>query len=208
MGLDLPPDPWPCGRRRPTTLKRKTARRFACCGAITATGGLMATKSLGVLRAISILTIHAQRTFLPHVTQLEVASPRRTAPAAGDASVPLSRASFRWGTQQPASMIRSSCSANEARSGGSIASVMLVACRRSPKCLFGVKLEQGIPSGLGAAGRHPSRACVRLIRECLPFPMTAFCRNIGDGVRVVINWWRAIRPCTVSTPSSPRFSIV
>jgi hypothetical protein len=136
---------------------------------------------------MSIVTIHTHRTFLPHVTQLEVASPRRTAPAAGDASVPLSWASSRWGTQQPALMIRSTYSANDAWGGGNVASVMLVACRRSPKCLFGVKLEQGNPSGLGAAGRHPSGTSIGLIRECLPSPMTEFSRSVVDHVRVVLH---------------------
>jgi hypothetical protein len=36
------------------------------------------------------------------------------------------------------------------RGGGEDASVLLVACRRSPKCLIGVKHEQGTPGKLGS----------------------------------------------------------
>jgi hypothetical protein len=76
-------------------LKAEDSATSRMLQAITATGGLMAIKSSEVLRAMSIATIHAHCTFLSHVTQLEVASPGRMAPAAGDASVPLSWASSR-----------------------------------------------------------------------------------------------------------------
>jgi hypothetical protein len=94
--------------------------------------------------AMSDRTAPAHCMFLPHVMQLGVAFPCRTAPAAGDASVPLSRARASGVRNNSTLMIRRRCLANEIQGRGDVAaSVSLVACRCSPKCLIGVKREQG-----------------------------------------------------------------
>jgi hypothetical protein len=76
--------------------------------------------------------------FRPHVAAL----------AAGNALVPLSGARSFGLRNNSALMIRRRCLANEIQGRGHIASVLLVACRSSPKCLIGVKHEQGTPGML------------------------------------------------------------